>query len=373
MKKWLTMLLIPVLLFSLWGCQPKTAPQSAPVTTMPAESEPEIPAGPSVGVCIPDNDPRWKTDVAVMTRELQSRNYNIIVEYAAGDPGKQARQMEKLIEAKVLCLIVAPVDSMALVEAEKMAKEAGIPIIAYDRLLMDTQAVDAFVTFDYEKMGQEMGSYIVEQKQLKTAATENRSYTVEFYMGSADDHSALLLHTGLMSVLQPYLDAGVLVCASGRTSFADTYVLQASAIKAKEKLSNCLSLSYGEGRPDILCTGSDEMAVACAEILDTMGFSGSNRPLIVSQGGSVVGVRAVLSLRIDMTVYKDNRELASNAVRIAGDLIAGQTPEYNETQRFHNHMIPVPAWVCRSFPVDSLSCWAQLVETGIYTESELTE
>ena len=371
MKKTWALAWILALFLGLTACQDKPVPQKVTLPTQQA-SEAVSPAGSVVGVCIPDNTERWKTDVEVLTRELQSLGYEVAVEYAAGDPATQIYQVDKLVEQKVCCLVVAPVDSLALVETQNKAEDAGIPVIAYDRLLMDAPGVDAFVTFDYVKMGQEMGSYIVQQKLLDTAAAEQRSYTIEFYMGSADDNSAFLLHTGILSVLQPYLDAGVLVCASGRTSFADTYVLQASPVKAAEKLSNCLSSAYGERPLDIICFGTDEMAVDCVELLASFGYDSENQPLIVSQGGSLVGANAVLQGRIAMTVYKDNVELAQNAARIANALITRQTPEYNDAGQFHNHVVTVPAWVCPAFPVDSTTCWSLLVETGVYSESDFT-
>lgn len=370
MKRFWAIFCILILGLGLVACQNKKAPQNE---TLPQQTvEPNPLDGALVGICIPDNEERWKTDVAVLTQQLQSFGFEVAVEYAAGDPAMQAYQLDKLVEQKVCCLVVAPVDSLALLEAQKKAENAGIPVIAYDRLLMDTPGVDAFVTFDYMKMGQEMANYIVQQKQLDTAALEERSYTIEFYMGSADDNSALLLHTGILSVLQPYLDAGVLVCVSGRTSFADTYVLQASPVKAAEKLSNCLSASYGERTLDIICFGSDEMAVDGVNLLSSFGYDGENQPLIVSQGGSLVGAEAVLQGKIAMTVYKDNVELAQNAARIVESLVMGQTPEYNDAEQFHNHVAAVPAWVCRTFPVDSATCWPLLVETGVYAESDFT-
>lgn len=372
MKKRCAIILILALLLGLASCQAAPKPQNVTESVLQEpSSEVETPQV-AVGICIPDNDSRWKNDVQILTRELQALGYRTAVEYAAGDPATQAYQVEKLIEQKVGCIVVAPVDSLALLEAQKKAESAGIPVIAYDRLLMDSSAVDAFVTFDYEKMGQEMGNYIAQQKQLDTAGAEQRSYTIEFYMGSADDNSALLLHTGILSVLQPYLDSGVLVCASGRTSFADTCVMQASARKAADKLSNSLSAFYGELPLDILCVGTDEMAVECLGILPSFGYGGENYPMIVSQGGSLAGVKAVLDGEVSMTVYKDTTELAQNASRIAHSLIMGQTPEYNDAARFHNHIVTVPAWVCRAFPVDQMTCWPLLVETGVYAESELS-
>ena len=372
MKKQSAIVLILALLFALAACQGKPSAQKE---TLPVAQEtvntPETPVNMVVGVCIPDNDSRWRTDVEALTQAFESLGYNVAVEYAAGDPATQAYQLEKLVEQKVCCLVVAPVDSLALVDAQGKAEEAGIPVIAYDRLLMDSPVVDAFVTFDYLKMGQEMGNYILQQKQLDTAAAEQRSHTIEFYMGSADDNSALLLHTGILSVLQPYLDAGVLVCASGRTSFADTYVTQASSLKAAEKLSNCLSTFYQEQPLEILCMGTDEMAVACVELLSSFGYVGENYPLIVSQGGSLAGAKAVLQGQISMTVYKDNLEMAENAARIAHGLVTNQTPEYNDAEQFHNHIETVPAWVCTTFPVDTASCRTLLVDTGIYTNSDL--
>lgn len=370
MKKVLAWILIPVLCLGLVACQGKSVPQNEVLSGQ--DAAPVDPAGSLVGICIPDNGERWKKDVEVLTRELQDMGYEVTVEYAAGDPAMQAYQMDQLLEQKVCCLVVAPVDSLALIEAQKKAENAGVPVIAYDRLLMDTAGVDALVTFDYWKMGREMADYIVQQKQLDTAAAESRSYTIELYMGSADDHSAFLLHNGILSVLQPYLDAGVLVCASGRISFADTYVLQASPVKAAEKLSNCLSLFYGERPLDIICFGADEMAVDCVELLPSFGYGSENQPLIVSQGGSLAGANAVLQGKLSMTVYKDNVELAQNAARIANALITKQTPEYNDLEQFHNHVDTVPAWVCRAFQVDSATCWSLLVESGVYAESDFT-
>ena len=116
-------------------------------------------------------------------------------------------------------------------------------------------------------------------------------------------------------------------------------------MKAAEKLSNNLSAFYGERPLDILCAGTDEIALGCLDILASFGYSDENRPMIISQGGGLAGAGAVLQGDISMTVYKDIEELAQNTARIAHDLVAGQTPVYNDAAQFHNHIVAVPAWI----------------------------
>nr|WP_294442746.1 substrate-binding domain-containing protein [uncultured Blautia sp.] len=157
----------------------------------------------------------------------------------------QVSQLENYVGKGVDCLVIAAIDSGVLVNAESQAKEAGIPIIAYNRLLMDTDAVSYYATFDNKGVGTVIGNYIKENKDLDAAREAGESYTIEFFMGSPDDNNALFLYNGIMEVLQEYLDDGTLVCKSGRTSFEDTCILRWSQETAQANCENILTANYG--------------------------------------------------------------------------------------------------------------------------------
>ncbi|EJW91745.1 ABC superfamily ATP binding cassette transporter, binding protein, partial [gut metagenome] len=114
--------------------------------------------------------------------------------------------MQQLVEDQVKALIVLPADPYGLTEALAKAKEAGIPVFSYDELIMDSDAVKYYTTFDTREIGQMLGKAIVKEKNLEKAKEESQTYTIEFLMGSPDDTPSLFLYNGLMEVLSPYLE-----------------------------------------------------------------------------------------------------------------------------------------------------------------------
>ena len=177
-----------------------------------------------VGVAMPtQSSERWIKDGRNMKAKLEELGYEVFLQYAEDDVQVQLAQIETMIAKGVDCLVVAAVDSSALINALKTAQEVGIPVISYDRLLMNTDSVNYYASFDNEGVGRKIGEYIEEKAELKDAAEPQ---TIEFFMGSPDDNNAVLLYKGVMSVLEKYLDDGTLICKSGRTSFDDTCILR---------------------------------------------------------------------------------------------------------------------------------------------------
>lgn len=360
-------LLAAALIFGAVGCKKDTG--SGTGSAQQGRSASAEPGTVQIGVCMPDEELRWKKGAEELCEALTAQGYTVSVVYAEADPALQAQQIEAMITDQVACIVVAPVDSVELLTVEQKAKEAGIFVVAYERLLMDTGHVDGLVTFDYENIGRQMGQHIVSARKLDTALQEKQSYTIEFLMGSADDNSALLLHKGLMAVLQPYLDTGVLVCGSGRTAFADTCVFQWDPETAAEKLTNILQSTYTDRELDIVCTASDRMAQSCIELFSAL--EQEKWPLITGQEGTLLAAERVAAGTQSMTVYKDYKELAAQCAQVVQCLLTGQQPAFNDTERFHNHVITVPAYVCQTQMVDAKNYYEVLVQTGIYLADQL--
>ena len=337
MKRILPLLMAMLL---LCGCQ-AAAPveESTAVTTMPVFTDPleTIAPGEVIGICLPDQKvQRWVEEATEMESILRDWGYEAEVFYAGGSAREQARQVTALVEKGVSCLIVAAIDSTELVEAEELAQSANIPLIAYDRLLMDTEAVDVYVGVNYLRIGRSMGTYILKNTNL--AEVKGDGLTVELLMGSPEDHNALLLYQGLMEVLGSYLESGALVCKTGRSAFEDCCITGWDGETAKAKFSQYLEEYYPESAPDMVIAASDEMAAACLQALAELEKQPKTMPLVVGCGGELAEGQSV-------TFQMDTIDLARPAVALAHQLIVGQALTVTDAEGYQNHAITVPAWL----------------------------
>ncbi len=340
-----------------------------------AEAEAEAPAadanGKTVGVAMPtQSSERWINDGANMKKQLEALGYKVDLQYAEDDVQAQVSQIENMIASGVNCLVIASIDSSALVNVEAQAKEAGIPIIAYDRLLMDTDAVSYYATFDNKGVGTAIGKYIEEKKDL---ANTDETYTIEFFMGSPDDNNAHMLYAGLMEVLQPYLDNGTLVCKSGRTSFDDTCILRWSQETAQQNCENYLTGFYADEDLDICATAFDGFAYGCKAALEGAGYTAENWPLITGQDAELMATKNIIAGTQTMSIYKDTRLLAEKCVTMVQAVLEGKEPEINDTEQYNNNVIVVPSYLCTPVAVDKDNYKEIIVDGGYYTEEQLAE
>ena len=331
--------------------------------------------GGKVGVAMPtQSSERWINDGANMKKQLEGLGYEVDLQYAEDDVQMQVSQIENMIASGVNCLVIASIDSSVLVNVEEQAKNAGIPIIAYDRLLMDTDAVSYYATFDNKGVGTAIGEYIKEKKELDKAKAEGKSYTIEFFMGSPDDNNALFLYNGLMEVLQPYLDDGTLVCESGRTSFEDTCILRWSQETAQQNCENYLTGFYADKKLDICASAFDGFAYGCKAALEGAGYKvGEDWPLITGQDAELMATKNIISGYQTMSIYKDTRLLAEKCVTMVQAVLEGAEPEINDTEQYNNGKIVVPSYLCTPVAVDKDNYKEIIVEGGYYTEEQLAQ
>ena len=326
----------------------------------------------TVGILMPtQSSERWINDGANMKSQLEEKGYNVELQYAEDDTAMQVSQLENYVGKGVDCLVIAAIDSGVLVNAEAQAKEAGIPIIAYDRLLMDTDAVSYYATFDNKGVGTVIANYIKEAKDLDAAREAGESYTIEFFMGSPDDNNALFLYNGIMEVLQEYLDDGTLVCKSGRTSFEDTCILRWSQETAQSNCENILTANYADEELDIACTAFDGFAYGVQAALEGAGYTAENWPLVTGQDAEVMATKNIIAGSQTMSIYKDTRLLAEKAVTMVDAVLQGTEPEINDTEQYNNGVITVPTYMCTPVAVDQSNYKEILIDGGYYTEDQL--
>lgn len=326
--------------------------------------------GKKVGVAMPtQSSERWINDGANMKKQLEALGYEVDLQYAEDDVQAQVSQIENMIAAGVNCLVIASIDSSALVNVEKQAKDAGIPVIAYDRLLMDTDAVSYYATFDNKGVGTAIGKYIVENAGLDEANPQ----TIELFMGSPDDNNAHMLYAGLMEQIQPYLDNGALVCKSGQLDFDSNNTLRWDQQTAMKRCEDLLTRYYADEDLDICATAYDGLAYGCMAALEGAGYTTDNWPLITGQDAELMATKHIISGKQTMSIAKDTRILAEKCVTMVQAVLEGAEPEINDTEQYDNGVIVVPSYLCEPQPVDKNNYKEILVDTGYYTEEQLAE
>ena len=358
-------------------------------TTAPAEEAAEAPAeeaaedaeapapvaadseGGKIGVAMPtQSSERWIKDGQNMKEQLEALGYEVDLQYAEDDVQMQVSQIENMIASGAQCLVIASIDSSALVNVEAQAKEKNIPIIAYDRLLMDTDAVSYYASFDNKGVGVAIADYIVKAKDLEAAKEAGESYTIEFFMGSPDDNNAVLLHEGVMEVLQPYLDAGTLVCKTGRTSFQDTCILRWSQETAQQWCENYLTGYYADEDLDIACTAFDGFAYGVKAALQGAGYTAENWPLVTGQDAELMACKNILDGTQTATIFKDTGLLAGKCVTMVEAVMKGTEPEINDTETYDNGKIVVPSYLCTPVAVDKDTLKEVVVDGANYYKAE---
>lgn len=378
MKKLFALLLALAMVMSLAACGEKsgtTTPSGStnPGTETTTGGESDKPGeGKTVAIAMPtQSSERWIKDGDNMKAQLEALGYEVLLQYAEDDPQQQVSQIENFVAQMVDCIVIAAVDSGALTTVEAQAKTAGIPIIAYDRLLMDTDAVSYYASFDNKGVGTAIANYIVEAKDLEGAKAAGESYTIEFFMGSPDDNNAVLLYEGIMEVLQPYLDDGTLVCKTGRTSFEETCILRWSQETAQQWCENYLSGFYADEDLDIACSAFDGFSYGIRSALEGAGYTEANWPLITGQDAELMAVKNIISGKQTMSIYKDTRLLAEKCVTMVNAVVTGSEPEINDTETYDNGVLVVPSYLCTPVAVDVNNYEELLVDGGYYTAEEL--
>jgi len=325
-----------------------------------------------VGVAMPTKtSERWINDGMNIKAKLETLGYEVDLQYADDDINLQVSQIESMINNDVNCLVISSIDSTKLKDVLLKAKEKGISIIAYDRLLMDTEAVSYYATFDNKAVGKLIGEYIINNKKLEEAKRKKESYTIEFFMGSPDDNNALYLYNGLMEVLRPYLDDGTLVCKSGKVSFDETCILRWSEDTARERCSEILKEYYEDETLSIACSAFDGFAYGIYDACIRNGYSIDSLPMITGQDAEKNAIKNIVEGKQSMTIYKDTRILASKCVTMVQAVLEGVEPEINDTKQYNNNKQIVPSYLCDPVVIDSENYKEMLIQGGYYTMEQL--
>ena len=372
-KKLMAMLLSMTLLGALGGCGVTTAPNTDSNSGTASSSSGGSADGKTIGILMPTkSSERWINDGNDMVSKLKELGYNTDLQYAEDVIETQVSQAENLITKGVDCLVIANIDGESLTDVCQKAKDSNIPVIAYDRLIKNTENVDYYISFDNTLVGVQIGEYIEKTLDLKNAS--GKSYNIELFAGSPDDNNAHMLYDGAMSVLQQYIDKGSLNVVSGQTDFDTVCTLRWDGALAQSRMENILTANYSNGeKVDAVFSSFDGLSRGIVEALRSVGYGSADLPwpVITGQDAETASVKSIIAGEQTQTIFKDTRELAAQAVKTVDAVLKGQEVEVNDTKTYNNGVKVVPSYLCTPISVDINNYKEVLVDSGYIKEQDL--
>lgn len=332
--------------------------------------------GGKIGISMPTQSlERWNRDGSYLDQQFKSAGFETVLTYSDNDSGRQVNDIQNMLADGVDLLIISAIDGEALNTAMNEAAEAGVPVIAYDRLIMN-DAVSYYVSFDNYTVGKLQGQFI--EKTLDLSNAGDKVYNLEITAGDPADNNAGYFYNGAMDVLNPYIEAGTLNVVSGQTDFDTVATNQWSTDTALERAQNVLSSYYADGTQlDVWLCSNDSTALGVAQAV-TSDYAGSNSVLITGQDGDEANLKNIVDGIQTMTVYKNVSNESIVTLALAKAIMAGETidesliPSFGIDCAYDVESYETSAGnKCPSFllvpSVITKDNLQELVDTGLYT------
>ena len=310
---------------------------------------------------------RWHQDGENMKNLLEAEGYTVDLQFASNDVQQQLNQVTNMINSGCDVVVIAAIEGSSLGSALDLAKEKGIPVIAYDRLLMESDAVSYYATFDNYMVGTVQGNYVKSTLDLDNA---DGPFYLEITAGDPGDNNALYFYSGAMDVLKPYIESGKLVVKSGQTEFSDVATPTWKTEVAQTRASSILASFYADGSDiDVWLCSNDSTALGVTNALED-GYDGE-WPIITGQDCDISNVKNMIAGKQSMSVFKDTRTLAAQVVKMVGQILKGEEVDVNDTETYDNNKIVVPSFLCEPVFADVNNYAELLIDSGYYTLDQL--
>ena len=291
-----------------------------------------------IGVTMPTKDlQRWNQDGENMKKELEAAGYEVDLQYASNDVSTQVSQLENQVAN------------------------------GCDRLLMNSDAVTYYATFDNYKVGQKQGEYLVDALDLDN---QDGPFNIELFTGDPGDNNCNFFFGGAMDVLQKYIDEGKLVVKSGQTEFEQVATANWDSAKAQDRMDTIIAGNYSDGTNlDAVLCSNDSTALGVENAL-AASYTGEY-PIITGQDCDTPNVKNIVAGKQAMSVFKDTRALASAVVDMVDAIMKGEEPEINDTESYDNGTGVIPTYLCDPVVVTIDNYKEILIDSGYYTEDQI--
>jgi len=333
-----------------------------------------------IGIAMPTkSSERWIADGDALKATLEDQGYKVDLQYAEDDIPTQVSQIENMITKGAKALIIASIDGTTLTNILADAGTAGIPIIAYDRLLMDTDNVDYYATFDNFLVGKQQawsllnGLGLTELDGTPIEGAPAGPFNIEMFAGSLDDNNAFFFFNGAQEVLKPFIEDGTIVVKSNQVDIEQAATLRWDGAEAQKRMDNLITANYSDGtKVDGVLSPYDGISRGIISALTDAGYKvGDGWPTITGQDAEIDSVKAINNGEQYATIFKDTRELAKKAAAMAIAALNGDEVETNDSSTYNNNKKDVPSYLLQPVIVVKDNIQSALVDTGYWTDAEV--
>ena len=295
---------------------------------------------------------RWHKDRDIFIREAEKLGAEVIVQSADEDAVKQNEQSENLITQGVDVLVVIPEDSVASSQIVKAAHAEGIKVIAYDRLIKESEP-DLYISFDNEQVGYLQAEYLLRHKPKGN-----------YFLlgGDPGDNNAFLLRKGQLRALQSAIEAHDIKLVADGNHWAVGWDPKDALNKTEQVLTQT------NNQIDAVVASNDGTAGGVIQALDGQNLAG--KVLVSGQDADIEACQRIAKGTQTMTVYKPIDLIATEAAQAAVALAKGEEVK-KATQTINNGKFDVPSIILTPIQVDKNNLDEVIIEGGFHTREKV--
>ena len=327
-----------------------------------------------VGISMPTKtSTRWISDGETMEKLFKEAGYTPDLQFADDDIPNQLAQIENMVTKGAKVLVIGAIDGTTLSDILQKAADAGVKVIAYDRLIRESPNVDYYATFDNFKVGVLQAESLV--KGLKERFPNVKPWNVELFGGSPDDNNAFFFYDGAMSVLKPMIDKGEIAVVSGQMGMDKVGTLRWDGAVAQARMDNLLSANYTSKKVNGVLSPYDGLSRGIISSLKGVGYdpAGKDFPIVTGQDAELASVKGMIAGEQYSTIFKDTRDLAATTAKMVDAVMQGKEPEVNDTKTYNNGVKVVPSMLLSPHVVYKDDIEKVLVGSGYYTKDQIAK
>jgi putative multiple sugar transport system substrate-binding protein len=299
----------------------------------------------TIGIALPDKtSENWVLAGDLFEDGLAEAGFEGDVQYApaSNTVAEQQNQISSMVTNGAKVIVIGAKDGKQLGTQLQQAADAGVKIIAYDRLIENTENVDYYAAFDNFKVGNLQGQALLDG--LAERSGHEAPWNIELFSGSPDDANSAVFFNGAMEVLQPKIDDGTLVVVSGQTDIAQTATQGWEAENAQSRMDSLLAANYGDKNIDGVLSPNDNLARAIITSTKQAGKDIST-VTVTGQDSEVESVKSIMAGEQYSTINKDTSLLVEQTIKMIQQLQAGEEVDVNDTEQYDNGVKVVPAYL----------------------------
>lgn len=325
------------------------------------------------GISMPtDTSERWVIEGGELEENLTGLGYKVIHQNAKDVVEDQIAQIQSMIDEGVEFLVIAAIDNTSLGQVLADAKDNGVTIISYDRLILETPDVDYYASFDNYQVGVLQATHIIDRLGMRE---DPGPFNIELFSGDLGDNNSQYFFRGAIDTFESLIYEGTIQVPSGQTEQEPTSTAGWSGDVAQERMNQLIEDYYSDDRElhAVLSPYDGISRGVVAALVDNGYEPGTDDfPVVTGQDAEAASVKAIKDgTGQTETVFKDTRKLASTVTGMIEAIVKGGEPKVNDLGTYDNGFKYVPSLLLEPVDVTAENYQEVIVESEYLTEEQI--